>query len=326
MQLASHICRSSYENPHWSNVSGRVLVQEKVTLYGLEIENRKIPYGRIDASKATEIFIRSALVAEDLHPPRSSPPRDDISRSPLNTEQILASVADESDLRATYPFLEHNRKVRQKIETWQTRMRRHDLKDIDHALFEFYARHLQNISSIHDLNRWLRAQFDPEILNAREADLTGRADLNYDANAFPEAISLGGQPVALSYAYAPGEEHDGVTIKLSRGVAESLSPASVEWSVPGLREEQIGELLRALPKSIRRELMPLSPKITEIARDLQPGPQTLLHDLARFISHRYGIQVSVANWPADTLPKYLRPRIEITGHLNKIIAAGQRLG
>ena len=31
--------------------------------------------------------------------------------------------------------------------------------------------------------------------------------------------------------------------------------------MPGLREEQIGALLRALPKALRKPLMPLEPKI-----------------------------------------------------------------
>ena len=60
-------------------------------------------------------------------------------------------------------------------------------------------------------------------------------------------VHVGGQPVSLAYAYAPGEEHDGVTIELPFTVAQTASPGLVEWAVPGLREEMINELLRALP-------------------------------------------------------------------------------
>ena len=67
--------------------------------------------------------------------------------------------------------------------------------------------------------------------------------------------------MALAYAYAPGEEHDGVTIELPFTLAQTASSALIEWAVPGLREEMISELLRALPKSIRRELMPFPPKV-----------------------------------------------------------------
>jgi hypothetical protein len=54
-----------------------------------------------------------------------------------------------------YAFLEHNRQVRQKIETWQTRVRRHDLGNLDQA-FQFLCATDQNVSSVHELNRWLR--------------------------------------------------------------------------------------------------------------------------------------------------------------------------
>jgi ATP-dependent helicase HrpA len=291
----------------------------------LEIENRKVPYGEINPKEATEIFIRAALVEEQLFPDKPAHRRDDHLSSAKNTQQLLATVGEERKLPPAYGFLEQNRQVRQKIETWQTRVRRHDLKNVDQALFEFYAKRIQNVSSLHELNRWLRDQPDQQVLQVTEADLTGGAELDYDASAFPDAVSIGGQPVEVSYAYAPGEEHDGVTVTLPVGLAESVSSASVDWSVPGLREEQIGELLRALPKSIRRELMPLQPKIQEIARELQPGSQTLRHDLARFISKKYGLQVTVANWPAEVLPQHLRPRIEVTNHFNKPFAAGRDL-
>ena len=57
--------------------------------------------------------------------------------------------------------------------------------------------------------------------------------------------SVSGQPAQLAYAYAPGEEHDGVTIELPFAVAQSASAALLAWAVPGLREEMINELLRA---------------------------------------------------------------------------------
>ena len=99
---------------------------------------------------------------------------------------------------------------------------------------------------------------------------------------------------ALAYAYRPGEEQDGVTVRIGFSLAQPVSAASVEWAVPGLRESQTSELLRALPKAIRRELMPLPPKVTEIARTLQPTGDSLRRDLARFLQDRYGVQVPTA--------------------------------
>ncbi|MDB6077198.1 MAG: hrpB 1, partial [Akkermansiaceae bacterium] len=327
VKLAPHFCRITHNNPHWSAAAGRVLVEEKITLHGLEVHNHKVPYGNINPKAATEIFIRSALVEEDLfpEPPRSRREMDE-STAPTS-HSLLASVAAEPRrLPGSLRFLEQNRQIRQKIETWQTRVRRHDLADVDEALFKFYVDRIENVSSIHELNRLLRDQSsDPNFLCITEADVTDGQELSYDAEAFPDAVPLGGQPVALSYAYAPGEEQDGVTLKLGFTLAQSLSRASVEWAIPGLREGQISELLRALPKALRRELMPFPPKVAEIARELRPTGQSLQQDLAKFIHQRYGVEIPLSSWPADAIPQHLRPRIEIVGNDQKTLGAGRDL-
>ncbi len=344
VELAPHLCRVTFHDPHWSPAAGRVLAEERTTLYGLEVHRRRVAYGNINPREATQIFIRSALLEEPTQP---NPPADSGGRltgrmpAPLAPGTPCGQVADrnagfsrqqsfqldrgtsrhpgadsayppDSSAR-NYPFLEHNRRVRQKIETWQTRLRRHDLADLDQALFDFYVKRMENVSSWLDLNRWLRDQEDPKFLCVSEADLTGGLDLSYDAQAFPDSVPLGGKSVPVSYSYCPGEERDGVTLKLEPALAQTVSPASVEWAVPGLREAQVGELLRALPKGLRRQLMPFPPKVAEIARDLRPGDQSLLHALSRFIHRRYGVEVPVSSWPAEALPPHLRPRLEVVG-------------
>jgi len=325
VELAPHLCKVTHHNPHWSVQAGRVLAEERTTLYGLEVRKRNVAYGNVNPKEATAIFLRSALVEEDLVPEPQESGREADPRA-ASASQLLTAAAGREDRRPSpYPFLEHNRKVRQKIETWQTRTRRHDLGDLDQALLEFYARQIENVSSRDELNRFLRGLPKPEVLQVTETDLIGGQDISYDASAFPDSVPLGGQPVPLSYAYTPGEEQDGVTVQLGHAMAQALSSASVEWAVPGLREAQVGELLRALPKAIRRELMPFPPKVAEMVRDLRPGNHTLLHDLSRFIRQRYGVEVPLSAWPADALPAHLRPRVEIVGQDRKPIVTGRDL-
>ena len=325
VELAPHLCKVTHHNPHWSPPAGRVLAEERTTLYGLEIRRRNVAYGNVNAKEATAIFLRSALVEERLFPEAQESGRE-LDLASASASQLLTAAAGREERPPTpYPFLEHNRKVRQKIETWQTRARRHDLGDLDQAMLEFYGRRIENVSSRDELNRFLRGLAQPEVLQVTEADLIGAQDLIYDAAAFPDSVPLGGQPVPVSYAYTPGEEHDGATVQLGQALAQALSAASVEWAVPGLREAQVGELLRALPKAIRRELMPFPPKVAEIVRELRPGDHTLLHDLSRFLHQRYGVEVPPSAWPADALPLHLRPRVEIVGHDRKPLAAGRDL-
>ena len=336
-QLAPHCCKVTHLNPHWSSTGGRVLVEEVVTLHGLEVQRRKVAYGNINPKDATAIFIRSALVEEELVPKQRDLGSEDDelmnrplipSFSPGGGEGARRAVEGGGRVRqgsAQHAFLARNRAIRQKIENWQTRVRRYDFVDLDEALFQFYAKHIENISSVHDLNRLLCDQADPNFLCVTETDLTGSEVLNYDAGAFPDSVAVGGQPVALTYAYAPGEDHDGVTIKLPFTLAQTVSPALLEWAVPGLRGEKIGELLRALPKALRRDLMPFPPKVAEIVREFQPTTPSFLHDLARFIHQRYGVEVPVSAWPADAVPAHLRPRLEIVGDRQKTLGAGRDL-
>ncbi len=268
-QLAPHCCKVTHQAPHWSATAGRVLVEEVITLHGLEVQRRKVAYRNINPKEATSIFIRSALVEDNLVPKNA--PRGVRSSSALETEDEAENVPSPRTANSAFRFLEHNRAIRQKIENWQTRVRRYDLANLDQALFEFYAKRLENVSGTHDLSRVIREQNDPEFLCVHEADLAGGPVSSYDTEAFPDALPVGGQPVALAYAYAPGEEHDGVTIQLPFTLAQTASGSLLEWAVPGLREEKIATLLRALPKSIRRELMPFPPKVAEIVRDFRPG-------------------------------------------------------
>jgi hypothetical protein len=121
-------------------------------------------------------------------------------------------------------------------------------------------------------------------------------------------VALSGQASAVRYAYAPGEEHDGVTVRLDVDVVRSdRRPAEVEWSVPGLRPELAMELLRALPKALRRDLTPFPPKVDEIVRQLKPAGPSLLHDFATFL-RREGTRWDVRpeSWPAAAIPTHLR--------------------
>ncbi|MBI1177171.1 DUF3418 domain-containing protein [bacterium] len=328
-QLAPHCCKLTHVNPHWSASAGRVLAEEVVSLHGLEVQRRKVAYGNVNPAEATAIFIRAALVEAEQE-------SADLERTPRNV--VRHRHADKTDLddatspqsetrnpRLRFPFLEHNRAVRQKIENWQTRVRHYGLVDLDQALCDFYGKHLTNVSSFHDLNRWLRDHPQPDVLQVTEHELIGDQQLHYDAYAFPDAVPVGGQPVAVSYSYAPGEEHDGVTIKLPFTVAQSASAAVIEWAVPGLRTEKITELLRSLPKSLRRELQPFPPKVEEIVRDFQPEGRSFVEDLGRFIHRRYGVEIPTSAWPDDAMPRHLRARVEIVGPDQRTIGAGRDL-
>lgn len=293
--IGSHLCQHKYSEPHWHGRSGRVLVTQRTLVHGLEVMKQSIDFGKVDPVGATQLFIRGAL----LHGESQLPNR----------------------------FFQHNRKLRDKIETTLTRVRSQRVYDIEEALFKYYEARIQNVSSVHDLNRLVndRIRTEPDFLCAREADLTGGDELTFDIALFPDRVDLGNSVLPVSYAYTPGKEEDGVTVQVPLPVAEHLTSGQIQWMVPGLREEQINVLLRALPKVVRRQLMPIDPKVREVAREFDPGRGDFLESLARFIGIKYRVDVKASDWPAQSIPAHLQPRVEVVDQKKQTVIAARDL-
>ena len=292
--LGGYLCRSSYRDPAWSRTAGRVLVRETVRLHGLVIANRSVGYGSVDAKAATDIFIREALVADEIDAPHA--------------------------------FVEHNRQVRHRIETWQTRRRSRIGIDVDEAVYDFYAQRLEEVSSVHDLNRVLRDHPDrDQFLHMGDVDLLGEAEVDMDAEAFPDHLVIDGEQVRLEYAYQPGEEHDGLTVKLPYRLMDAVDPAVLEWLVPGLREEKIIALLRGLPKRLRKPLVPIPQTARAVAGELKPTHSSFLESLEAHLNERFGLGVRRGDWKLDSVPEHLRMRVEVEGTDGQAIVAGRDL-
>ena len=48
-----------------------------------------------------------------------------------------------------------------------------------------------------------------------------------------------------------------------------MNPAEFGWQVPGLREELVTEMIRSLPKALRRDLVPAP----DVAREVRRPPR-----------------------------------------------------
>ena len=325
--LGAHLCRFSYTDPQWSMKAGRVLAWERVLIYGLEVVRRKVDYGRIDPAKATEIFIREALVAkeEDKEDSRTQDPRK--VQDPRPKEGSGDRAVSVESLR----FFQHNRRLREKIEAALTRVRDRRVDSLDEAFYRFYAERITGVSSVHDLNKLVRERIgrEPGFLCADEETLLPGGEeggFGFDRLLFPEQISLGNTALPLSYAYAPGEERDGVTVRVPLPVAENLTTGQLQWMVPGLREELAGILLRALPKSIRKALQPMEGKARIVATEFQPGREDFLEALAVFLTRWFSVEVRAEDWPIGSLPAHLQPRVEVVDRDNKTVVSGRDLG
>ena len=293
--LGAHLCSKRYGDPYWDAKAGRVLATERTILSGLEIARTLVDYGRIEPKEATEIFIRGALIE---------------AQTPVQLR-----------------FFSENQKLRVKMETALTRVRNHRALVLDEMLYRFYAARIEAVSSLHDLQRFVKARLaaEPDFLCATEEDLLGDSGADYDRDAFPEQVRLANTVLPLSYEYNPGDEKDGVTVNVPLPVARALTAGQLQWMVPGMRAEQISTLLRALPKTIRKTLQPLEPKVREIAATFDPGKDEFLSALAAHIQRTYRVPLKAGDWPPDSLPAHLMPRIHIVDDRKRVIASGRDL-
>ena len=294
-EVGGHLCEFRYSEPLWDETSGRVLALERVLLHGLELKRTRVDYGKINPEAATEIFIRYALL--------------------------------EDSGALTHRFHAANRKLRDKLETVFARARSQRTFLVMEALFDFYKARISGVSSVHDLNRLMNSRItdDPSFLMASETDLNGGREELHDPLQFPDTVQLGNSVLPISYSYRPGGDADGVTVQVPAEVAPHLTSGQMQWMVPGLRLEIAGTLLRALPKGIRKRLMPFEHKMKEIAEQFDPGKGDFLIGMSKFISNRYDVPVMAADWPPDSLPDYLRPRMEVMDSKQQVVAASRDL-
>ncbi|HVZ66264.1 MAG TPA: ATP-dependent RNA helicase HrpA [Lacunisphaera sp.] len=323
LDLGAHLVRSSYSEPFWDADGGRVLAKERRRVYNLELETRAVAFGRIDPTQAVEIFIREGLVGDTIRWP--------------------------------FEFLAHNRRLRAEIEALLTRTRSAGYMNLDEVVYRFYAQQLmpdegragppllaarrgtesatyQGVSSVAELVDLVRHRqaSDPKFLFMTEADLQPPAEAQPDPAAFPATVPIYNRVLPLSYAYQPGQEADGVTLRVGLAEAEALTPAMLDWAVPGHLAEKVELMLKALPKEQRRDLIPLAETARKLTTELallraRAEPPTLADALAELLAPRLGARIDPRQWADKPLPDYLRVRVEVLDAKGRALWAGRDL-
>jgi ATP-dependent helicase HrpA len=257
------------------------MAYEQVSLLGVPIvARRRVAYGRINAAEAREIFIRSALV--------------------------------EGQWRTRHAFYQANQELRAEIEALEERTRRRDLLVDDETVLAFYAARLPDgITSTTHFDTWWKqvSPQTPDLLTMTWADLTTGEGTTADQSAFPDAWRVAGHDLTLDYVFDPGRADDGVTVRVPLSLLNQLDPAAFSWQVPGLRQELATELIRSLPKAVRRQFAP-APDFAGRALDwLDHHPsaeaETLSGALGRALQALTGELVSPEEWDAAAVPEHL---------------------
>jgi ATP-dependent helicase HrpA len=215
----------------------------------------------------------------------------------------------------------------------EERARRRDLLVDDEVLFAFYDERVpEGIVSGAHFDRWWRdaKRVDPELLHfTRELLIDERSQLSVgvgeDLRQRPEAWKQGDVVLPLTYAFEPGTEHDGVTVHVPLDLLPRVKAVGFEWLVPGLRRELIEALIRALPKDVRRELVPIPETVSRVLERIVPRSAPLPVALARELNALPGVQITPALLRLDALPAHLRMTFSIEDADGAVLAAGDDL-
>ncbi len=295
--LAEHLLKRTYSEPHWEKDQAAVMAYEKVTLYGVPIvAQRKVNYGRIDPETSRELFIRNALV--------------------------------EGDWRTHHKFFADNRKLLSEVEELEHRARRRDIVVDDDTLFDFYDQRVPEhvVSGAHFDSWWKRKRteqpdfldFEREMLIRESAEAVTKAD-------YPDSWRQGPLKFRVTYQFEPGADADGVTVHIPLQVLNQVTDEGFDWQIPGLREEVVTELIRTLPKPIRRNYVPAPNYARAFLERAVPLQEPLAVTMARELKRMVGVPFEADDFDWAKVPDHLKITFRIVDERRRKLAEDKDL-
>ena len=295
--IAQHLIKYSYSEPRWSKKQGTTIANEKVTLFGLPIvASRIVNYSKIDPVLSRSLFIRHALV--------------------------------EGDWLTNHKFYKQNQKLIKEVEDLEHKSRRQDILIDDDELYEFYDKRIDDsvISTKHFDNWWKQKQkSQPDYLNIKKDMLIKQSAQLVNLSDFPDFWYQDNFKLALEYQFDIGHNRDGVTIKIPIDLLNQIKNRGFDWQVPGFRKDLIIALIKSLPKSLRRNLVPAPNYAEAFLERIRTTDQPILESLEKEFRKMTGVKITSEDWQLDQVPDYLKMTFSIIDSNNEEIASGKDL-
>ena len=167
------------------------------------------------------------------------------------------------------------------------------------------------LADIRTFQAWLKTaeRDNPRLLFLSRDDLMQHAAAHITEEQFPKHWQTADGKFKLSYRFEPHHPLDGVTLTLPLTVLNRISPAALEWLVPGMIREKIQLQIKALPKQIRRICVPVPEFITQFLSQNPDRNAPILPQLAQAIAKTAGDirileQINQDEWAAFRLPEH----------------------
>ncbi|MEW1675990.1 ATP-dependent RNA helicase HrpA [Streptomyces noursei] len=295
--LAEHLVKRTHSEPHWEQKMAAVMAYERVTLYGVPIvAQRKVNYGRIDPEVSRDLFIRNALV--------------------------------EGDWRTHHQFFHDNRKLLGEVEELEHRARRRDILVDDETLFDFYDQRIPAdvVSGAH-FDAWWKKKHreEPELLNFEHSMLINESAEAVTKDDYPDSWRQGKLKFKVTYQFEPGADADGVTVHVPLQVLNQVAAEGFDWQIPGLREQLVTELIRSLPKPIRRNYVPAPNFAARFLDSTVPLQGALTTSLAAGLQRMVGVPVEAADFDLAKVPDHLKITFRVVDERRRKLAEAKDL-
>ncbi|MEV0292730.1 ATP-dependent RNA helicase HrpA [Nocardia sp. NPDC050710] len=296
-RLAGDLVKRTYSEPHWSSKRGAARAYERVTLYGVPlVTSRPVDYGRIDPELSRELFIRHALV--------------------------------QGEWQTRHEFFHRNRELLDDVADLEHRARRRDILVDDEVLFEFYDRRIPaDIVSVRHFDSWWRnaKRKDPALLDFSKSTVVNDGAAQLDPTDFPDAWRQGELSFPLTYQFEPGQDDDGVTVRIPVEHLAHVRAVGFDWLVPGMREELATAFIKTLPKSLRRSVVPAPDFAAAALAALTPRAEPLRTGLARELSRLGSITIAPGDLDPAALPDHLRMTFAAVDAAGRVLAKSKSL-
>ncbi len=297
-ELAPHLLRRTHSDPWWDAKSGRVMCHERVTLFGLEVvPKRSRHFGPIDPEASRRIFIHHGLV--------------------------------EGEMTTRGRFMEHNRRLLERVRTLQDKGRRGDLLADTTARFAFFDRVVPaDVYSAQRFEKWRRSaeRSDPEALCLSESDVVTADVSDLGPERFPDEARIDAHRTAsLAYRFDPTARDDGVTLVAPVDLVGLIDEREVDLVSPGVLERRVEALIRAAPKEIRRRFTPAGEWARRAVSELRPGAGTIEEKVAEALSRLCGAEVDPSIWAHARLPDHTLVNIRAVDEKGEVVAESRDL-
>ena len=312
--LAAHLVKKTYSEPHYQANKGQVMVWEKQTLYGLVIQERKaVPYGNIDPGVARQVFIQAALVEGGYAQTR---------------QKRRIKTPSKTDKTETTDFFEYNQTVLAELHDLEDKLRRRDIVADEREWFRFYDERLpDNIISFNTFERWRKTveQKDNRLLFIDRERLLSYAPTDHEVAQFPASLEWEGHNYPLSYHFDPSHADDGVSVDIPVAILHQVPVHRFEWLVPGLLRDKCIELLKGLPRPLRKQLVPVPDTVDSVLGNLIAGNVSLTQVLGRQLYKRKGVKIEPQHWQANKLDNFYRMNFRLLDEDGKLLTHSRDL-